>query len=91
MYVRRPRIKFNGLYIAKTRYLKPGETNLTYVQPVHVVVFYRYLKFYQDFSVLCMTTPDKIDRVVGKFNADNPKVIQGEWSIKGKHVYIHLL
>jgi len=58
MYLHRPRIRFDGVYISKNHYLRPGQTEGNYYQPVHEVVYYRYLRFFEDAQVICAMTSD---------------------------------
>jgi len=48
MYINRPRLLYNGLYISKSEYIRPGLTEGVYVNPVHRVVYFRYLRFYPE-------------------------------------------
>lgn len=58
------RIRFNGVYICRIRYLRPGQTEYGFVQPVHIVTYFRYLRFYPDGSVLSMVTPQEPQKIV---------------------------
>jgi len=71
MYLNRPRLRFDGIFISKYKiqpnfksfknlffpinncfcvgkntYVRQGTTEWTYHQPVHSVVYYRYLRFF---------------------------------------------
>ena len=55
----RPRIRFNGLYISTVNYVRPGSSStnqITWNTPVHIVTYYRYLRFFRDGTVLSLTT-----------------------------------
>ena len=55
----RPRIRFNGLYISTVNYSRPGSAStnqITWDTPVHIVTYYRYLRFFRDGTVLSLTT-----------------------------------
>jgi len=58
-YVERPRLRFEGIYICKDSYLRAGQTEGVFYQPVHKVTFYRYLRFYSDSSVLYYIGPEE--------------------------------
>eukprot|EP00731_Ephydatia_muelleri_P031420 Em0022g934a len=53
MFISRPHLYFNGIYISKTSYIRSGERSLdTFYKPYHSVVYYRYLRFFPDGSVI---------------------------------------
>ena len=55
----RPRIRFNGLYISTVNYVRPGSSStnqVTWNSPVHIVTYYRYLRFFRDGTLLSLTT-----------------------------------
>jgi F-box protein 9 len=63
-----PRIRFTGIYISTVNYSRPGATssfqNVSWNSPIHIVTYYRYLRFYPDGSVVSLlTTTDPIDVV----------------------------
>jgi len=45
LYIERPRLRFNGMYISKNKYHRKGENEGLYYQTYHEVVYYRYLLF----------------------------------------------
>lgn len=59
MFRSRPRIRFNGCYISTVNYTRAGAANtnsLTWGAPVHIVTYYRYLRFFRDGSVISLLT-----------------------------------
>jgi len=66
MFRFRPRIRFNGCYISTNNYIRPGQasaTAVTWNSPVHIVTYYRYLRFYRDgtlISLLSTTEPAEV-------------------------------
>jgi len=50
MFTDRPQLRTDGAYICKVEYLRPGESD-SYYQPIHVVTYYRYLRFMPDNTV----------------------------------------
>ncbi|KAL8672861.1 MAG: hypothetical protein Q9168_002699 [Polycauliona sp. 1 TL-2023] len=60
MLCTRPRLRFNGCYISTVNYHRPGvstaSTNSTYTCPVHIVTYYRYLRFFRDGTCLSLLT-----------------------------------
>ncbi|XP_054654271.1 F-box only protein 9 isoform X1 [Dunckerocampus dactyliophorus] len=60
MFLQRPRVRFDGVYISKTSYIRQGEESLDgFYRPWHHVEFYRYLRFFPDGTVLMLTTPEE--------------------------------
>jgi len=67
MYRSRPRIRFGGCYISTVNYMRPGgvSTNTnTWSTPVHIVTYFRYLRFFRDGSAISLlTTTEPVDVV----------------------------
>ncbi|KAF4980700.1 hypothetical protein FZEAL_3368 [Fusarium zealandicum] len=59
----RPRIRFNGCYISTVNYVRTGQASTnqaTWGNPIHIVTYYRYLRFFRDgtlISLLSTTEP----------------------------------
>ncbi|KAL6051455.1 HIVEP zinc finger 3b [Balamuthia mandrillaris] len=51
MWLTRPRIRFDGLFVSRNQYVRPGATEFTYCQPVHLVKYFRYFRFFPDGTV----------------------------------------
>jgi len=47
MFKERPRLQFDGIYISKNVYIRSGQTEGSYNQPFHQVVYFRYLVFHR--------------------------------------------
>ncbi|OCL01912.1 hypothetical protein AOQ84DRAFT_393321 [Glonium stellatum] len=48
LFRQRPRIRFNGCYISTVNYTRPGAsspTSISWNSPIHIVTYYRYLRF----------------------------------------------
>ncbi|KUL88793.1 hypothetical protein ZTR_03502 [Talaromyces verruculosus] len=63
-----PRIRFTGIYISTVNYTRPGGAssyaNTAWTGPIHIVTYYRYLRFYPDGTVISLlTTTEPIDVV----------------------------
>ena len=74
MFRSRPRIRFNGCYISTANYTRPGATStntLTWGTPVHVVTYYRYLRFFRDGTVISLLTTSEPADVVHHLIKDN--------------------
>jgi F-box protein 9 len=67
MYLKRPRLNFDGVYISKASYARSGEQSLdNFYRPWHVVEYYRYLRFFSNGTVLSLTSPDEPKTTVSK-------------------------
>lgn len=67
MFRLRPRIRFNGCYISTVNYIRPGQASpsqITWNSPVHIVTYYRYLRFYHDGTVISLLTTTEPPDVV---------------------------
>jgi F-box protein 9 len=67
MFRLRPRIRFNGCYISTVNYIRPGQASpsqITWNSPVHIVTYYRYLRFFRDGTVISLQTTTEPGEVV---------------------------
>jgi F-box protein 9 len=59
MFRLRPRIRFNGCYISTVNYIRPGQASpnqITWNSPVHIITYFRYLRFFRDGTVISLLT-----------------------------------
>ena len=73
MFRLRPRIRFNGCYISTVNYIRPGQAStnqLTWNSPVHIVTYYRYLRFFRDGTVISLLTTTEPTDVVHYLTKD---------------------
>lgn len=74
MFRSRPRIRFNGCYISTVNYSRPGATStntLTWGAPVHVVTYFRYLRFFRDGTAISLLTTSEPADVVHHLTKEN--------------------
>lgn len=67
MFRLRPRIRFNGCYISTVNYIRPGQgsaSQVTFHNPVLIVTYYRYLRFFRDGTVISLLTTTEPNEVV---------------------------
>ena len=80
MFRFRPRIRFNGCYISTVNYIRPGASSasqISWTTPVHIVTYYRYLRFFRDGScVSLLTTAEPVDVVHHLSKANVPSSAQ---------------
>jgi F-box protein 9 len=94
MWFEKPRIRRDGIYISRCSYKRTGwSETLTYLQPVHLVVYYRYLRLLKNFTFIFLTTPQEPSEIVpmlqtrtkmkdvvhGAWSWDSPDTIKLEW------------
>jgi F-box protein 9 len=73
MFRQRPRLRFGGCYISTVNYIRPGQASSmqpTWTNPVHIVTYYRYLRFFRDGSVLSLLTTTEPTDVVHHLTRD---------------------
>lgn len=67
MFRTRPRVRFSGCYISTVNYSRPGASSLSQITwnvPVHIVTYFRYLRFFRDGTCISLlTTSEPIDVV----------------------------
>ena len=90
MMIQRPKIRFNGVYISRVTFFKQGQINIDNLPSFHKVVFYRYLRFYNDFSVACLNSTKKPREVFKQFEKSYPDCRLGEWARKENNLKVHL-
>lgn len=69
-----PRIRFTGVYISTVNYTRPGgasATAFTWNNPIHVVTYYRYLRFFRDGTCISLLTTDEPIDVVHHLTPEN--------------------
>ncbi|KAI5797865.1 hypothetical protein DFH27DRAFT_483527 [Peziza echinospora] len=81
LFANYPRIRYNGLYISTCNYLRPGAHSSTTQQghhvntgtlnPIHIVTYYRYIRFYPDGTALTLLTLNEPLEVVYTFTKAN--------------------
>ncbi|XP_029305569.1 F-box only protein 9 [Cottoperca gobio] len=72
MFLRRPRVRFDGVYISKTSYIRQGEESLDgFYRAWHHVEYYRYLRFFPEGNVVMVTSPEDPLIVVPRLRTTN--------------------
>ncbi|KAF2360088.1 F-box domain [Trinorchestia longiramus] len=93
MYLTRPKPRYNGCYISKISYFRSGECNFhdQNYQPWHLVVYYRFFRFFPGDVVLMTTTCEQPQAVVGHLAHEDPKhsqVLAGHYTLEGPLVHL---
>lgn len=88
MYLDRHRVHFNGCYISKTSYLRYGENSFQdqSYRPIHLIEYYRYVRFFPDGHILMMTTPEDPTQSLAKLrvrNTNRSDILKGHYRLHG--------
>ncbi|CAG6017417.1 unnamed protein product [Menidia menidia] len=75
MFLQRPHVRFDGVYISKTSYIRQGEESLDgFYRAWHHVEYYRYLRFFPDGHVVMLTTPEDPLSVIPRLRTRNSRM-----------------
>ncbi|KAI3486276.1 hypothetical protein L1887_50169 [Cichorium endivia] len=66
VFINQPRVRFNGCYIAACHYARPGMSEDAWIRVIHVVEFYRSIRFLPDGTALSLLTTDAPSETVRK-------------------------
>ncbi|KAK9906432.1 hypothetical protein WJX75_001739 [Coccomyxa subellipsoidea] len=58
MFMERPHLRFDGLYVSRNTYIRTGLVEWRVKNPVHLVCYYRYFRFFPDGTLLYRTSPE---------------------------------
>lgn len=64
LLIERPRLRFDGVYIATCHYLRPGVNEYSWNSPIHIVTYFRFARFYPDGSCITVLTTSEPKEVV---------------------------
>jgi len=69
LYFSSPKIRTDGIYICRLTYYRPGQSEEGYLNPIHHVVYYRYLRFFgvtDGFQVISLVSTDEPKQVIDR-------------------------
>lgn len=70
-----PRIRFTGIYISTVNYTRAGAASayqsISWNSPIHIVTYFRYLRFYPDGSVISLLTTTEPTEIVPYISWEN--------------------
>ena len=75
-----PRIRFTGVYISTVNYTRAGGASTiqtSWNTPVHIVTYYRYLRFFRDGTVISLLSSHEPIEVVHHLTKDNVALVRG--------------
>ena len=74
LFRQRPRLRFNGCYISTVNYSRPGAASTdtrTWGTPIHIVTYFRYLRFFRDGTCISLLTTTEPGDVVHHLTKEN--------------------
>ncbi|KAH0452011.1 hypothetical protein IEQ34_019310 [Dendrobium chrysotoxum] len=93
MWIHRPRIRHDGLYVSRNTYIRTGVAEWKVTNPVHLVCYYRYLRFFPNDKFLYKISSQKVKEVakimVRASKADC--VFKGDYTLSGEQIEAVLL
>lgn len=70
MFIERPHLLFNGCYISRTTYVRPGEQSMdSFYRPFHMVEYFRYLHFFPEGGVVMVCSPEEPAAIVPRLRS----------------------
>ena len=91
LWLTRPRLRFDGIYVSRNSYIKTGIAEWRVKNPVHIVLYYRYIKFFPDGRFLYKTTPQTVSKVARRLRRipQGPSPAHGEDSVVVGRYHFH--
>lgn len=81
MFRHRPRVRFTGCYISTVNYVRSGQASTNQATwgsaPIHIVTYYRYLRFFRDGSLISLLTTAEPGDVVHHLTREQLQVHRG--------------
>lgn len=94
MWLLRPRLRTDGLYVSRNTYIRAGVAEWKVSNPVHIVCYYRYLRFYPSGRFLYKNSSQKVKDVAKFINFRASKadcVFNGSYTLTEDKVEAALL
>ncbi|XP_073020522.1 F-box protein 7-like isoform X2 [Primulina eburnea] len=94
MWLLRPRLRTDGLYVSRNTYIRAGIAEWKISNPVHIVCYFRYLRFYPSGRFLYKNSSQKVKDVVKCMNFRATKadcVFSGQYTLTEDKVDAALL
>ncbi|KAG6052990.1 hypothetical protein E4U17_005153 [Claviceps sp. LM77 group G4] len=94
MFRTRPRIRFNGCYISTVNYIRMGQASTNQAtwggSPVHIVTYYRYLRFFRDGTAISLLTTWEPSAVVGHLTREMLRLHQPQHQHRDNNAHASL-
>ncbi|KAI3983975.1 hypothetical protein MKX01_035102 [Papaver californicum] len=94
MWLLRPRIRTDGLYVSRNTYVRCGTPEWKTSNPVHVVCYFRYIRFFHSGRFLYKNSSQKVKDVVKFMNFRAPKadsVFGGRYTLSYDKVEVAIM
>ncbi|KAG8378264.1 hypothetical protein BUALT_Bualt08G0119500 [Buddleja alternifolia] len=94
MWLLRPRLRTDGLYVSRNTYIRAGVAEWKISNPVYIVCYFRYMRFYPSGRFLYKNTSQKVKDVVKYMNFRSAKtdcVFGGQYTLSEDKVEAALL
>mmetsp|Transcript_2383 Transcript_2383/g.5558 ORF Transcript_2383/g.5558 Transcript_2383/m.5558 type:complete len:343 (+) Transcript_2383:138-1166(+) len=93
LWIDKPRLRYDGIYVSRNTYIRTGIVEWRVKNPVHLVCYYRYVRFLPNGTFLYKTTPSTISKVAKRMQNFVPRTglkTHGEDSvIVGRYHFYH--
>ncbi|EPS67394.1 hypothetical protein M569_07385, partial [Genlisea aurea] len=89
MWLLRPRVRTDGLYVSRNTYIRTGAADWKITNPVHIVCYFRYMRFYSSGRFLYKNSSQKVKDVVKYMNlraSKNDCVFTGQYTLSDDKV-----
>lgn len=84
MFRNRPRIRFDGCYISTVNYVRSGQASTNQLiwgsAPIHIVTYYRYLRFFRDGTCISLLASNPPTEVVHFMTREGLRLHRGDTS-----------
>ncbi|KAG9135121.1 hypothetical protein Leryth_011612 [Lithospermum erythrorhizon] len=94
MWLLRPRVRTDGIYVSRNTYIRAGVAEWKITNPVHIMCYYRYLRFYPSGRFLYKNSSQKVKDVAKYMNYRSSKadcVFRGQYTLSEDKVEAALL
>lgn len=94
MWLLRPRLRTDGLYVSRNTYIRAGIAEWRTTNPVHLVCYFRYIRFYPSGRFIYKNSSQKVKDVAKFMNFKSSKtdcVYRGQYTLSDDKVEAALL
>ncbi|GAV71965.1 F-box-like domain-containing protein [Cephalotus follicularis] len=83
MWLSRPRVRTDGLYVSRNTYIRAGVAEWKITNPVHIVCYFRYVRFFPSGRFLYKNSSQKVKDVAKlmNFRASKADVFSGHYTL----------
>ncbi|KAK9167522.1 hypothetical protein Scep_002713 [Stephania cephalantha] len=93
MWLSRPRVRTDGLYVSRNTYIRAGVAEWKVTNPVHLVCYFRYMRFFPNGKLLYKNSSQKLKDVARfmNFRATKDLVYRGHYTLSDDQVEAAIL